>query len=115
MPDLVAPYTLTDLTRFAQSDLKHPGAIVYFIGGEYKMTSPRTATPICLGRSLDEAAKTLLGEHRRMQQMCSHLFSVRVNPETRNGKRFRCPDCGKESRTVFGVILTHQVSSPAHA
>jgi hypothetical protein len=104
-----------DLTRFAQSALQLTDAIVYCIEGEYKMTSPKTATPVSLGRSISEAARTLLSEQRRMQQLCSHLFSVRVNPETPDGKRFRCPNCGKETRNMQGVILTRPVSSAAHA
>lgn len=115
MPDLITPYDLTDLTRFARTALKCTDAIVTCIDGEYKMISPKIATPVSLGRSIHEATKMLQGEQRRMQQMCPHLFSVRMNPETPSGKRFRCPDCGKETRNVVGVVLTRPVSSAAHA
>ncbi|KAA6463311.1 hypothetical protein DYQ86_08345 [Acidobacteria bacterium AB60] len=115
MPDLNAPYNLTDLTRFAQTALKIAGAVIYVSDGVYKLTSPRTASPVSLGRSLHEAARTLQAEQRRLQQDCAHLFSIRVTPETPDGKRFRCPDCGKETRNVLGVILTHPVAPSAHA
>jgi hypothetical protein len=56
------PYSLLEMSTFAQTVLKMQDAFVYYIAGdgsEYKLSNPKRDTVIFLGRSLVSAARWL--------------------------------------------------------